>query len=200
MFYLYLLCFAGILYYYRKFLIVKIFKLFVVLMKWRIQNFNIVKQDAFKLGECDIIGKFNIKEYNIVHNNKDHIVIFANDSCISHDFSSEINDFKSNINEYLLNKNMIVHCSITNEHDDIVLDTTVEFRKFCYYYEKKFVLLPFFNRIQNYIRNKGNNDVNIFDYNFTIYLNDSEFTEYKYCIRDILHSNFDMLFESKKFV
>ena len=207
MFYLYLICFASILYYCRKFLIHKIFKLFIVLMKLRIRNFNVVKQDSFRLIGSDIIGKFNIKEFDVVHNNKTHNIIFLNENGSEfynnteiNDFRSNINDFRSNINEYLLNKNMIVHCSITDENGDIVVDTTVEFRKFCYYYEKKFVLLPFFNHIQNYIRNKGNNDINIFDYNFTIYLNDSEFTEYKYCIRDILYSNFDMLFESNKFI
>jgi hypothetical protein len=197
-------------------------------MKLRIRNFNVVKQDSFRLIGSDIIGKFNIKEFDVVHNNKTHNIIFLNENGSEfynnteindfrsnindfrsnindfrsniNDFRSNINDFRSNINEYLLNKNMIVHCSITDENGDIVVDTTVEFRKFCYYYEKKFVLLPFFNHIQNYIRNKGNNDINIFDYNFTIYLNDSEFTEYKYCIRDILYSNFDMLFESNKFI
>jgi hypothetical protein len=167
-------------------------------MKWKIENLDSVKQDSFKLNGYGIIGKYNINEYGVVHNNKTHNIIFVNEN--ESEFCTEINDFRSNINEYLLNKNMIVHCSITDKDQDIVVDTTEEFRKFCYYYEKNFVLLPFFNHIQKYIHSKGGNNVNIFDYNFTIYLNDSEFTEYTYCIRDILHSSFNMLFESKKFV
>lgn len=207
MFYLYLLCFVSILY-YRKFLIRKIFKLFIKLMKWKIDNFNCVKQDCFKPIKSDIVGKYNIQRYDVVHNNKTHDIIFVNKTGNESETCTEINDFRSNIDNYLLNKNMIVHCSITDKDkgkDDIV-DTTEEFRKFCYYYEKGVELLPFFNHIQNYVRDKGDNDrnifddINIFDYDFTIYLNDSEFTEYTYKIRDILHCSFDMLFESKKFI
>ena len=207
MFYLYLISFIGILY-YRKFIILKIFKLFIKLMKWKIDNFNYVKQDCFTLIKSDIIGKYNIQLYDVVHNNKTHNIIFVNETGNETETCTEIKDFRSNIDNYLLNKNMIVHCSITDKdkHNDIIVDTTEEFRKFCYYYEKGVILLPFFNHIQNYVRNKGNNhrnifdDINIFDYDFTIYLNDSEFTEYTYKIRDILHCNFDMLFTSKKFM
>ena len=215
MFYLYLLCFVSILY-YRKFLIRKIFKLFVKLIKWKIDNFNYIKQDCFTSTRCDIVGKYNIQRYDVVHNNKTHNIIFVNETGNETGNESEtvneINDFRSNIDNYLLNKNMIVHCSITGKvtgkvtekvtetgKDDII-DTTEEFRKFCYYYEKGVILLPFFNHIQNYVRNKGDKDMNIFEYDFTIYLNDSEFTEYTYSIRDILHCSFDMLFESKKFI
>jgi hypothetical protein len=138
MFYLYLLFFAGIMY-YRKFLIVKIFKLFIILMKWKIENLNSIKKHSFKQIGSDIIGKYVIKEYDVVHNNKNHNIIFGNDCCES-DFCTEIKDFVSNIDEYLLNKNMIVHCSITDKDNDIILDTTREFRKFCYYYEHKLAL------------------------------------------------------------
>lgn len=196
MFYLYLLCFVSILY-YRKFLIRKIFKLFVKLIKWKIDNFNCVKQDCFKQIKSDID---NIQRYDVVHNNKTHNIIFVNETGNESETCTEINDFRSNIDNYLLNKNMIVHCSITDKGKDDIVDTTEEFRKFCYYYEKGVRLLPFFNHIQNYVRNKGDKDINIFDYDFTIYLNDSEFTEYTYKIRDVLHCSFDMLFESKKFI
>lgn len=187
------MCFTGIIY-YRRFLFFKFISLFLELMKWKIKNFNKVKDDSFIEKGHETVGEYIIKGYDVVYNDKSHSIIFIKHNENLHEKEEE-QDFKSNIEEYLLNKTMIVHSSITNENGDIVIDTTEDFRKFCYYYEKELVLLPFFNYIQNKIK-----DECIFDYNFMIYLNDSEFTEYNYYIRDNLHSNFKMLFESKKFV
>lgn len=193
MLFLYLLCFIGIIY-YRRFLFLKLFSLFLELMKWKIENFNKVKDDVFIEKGCESVGEYIIKEYDVVYNNKSHSIIFTRHNKNNGNINEQ-DDFQSNITKYLLNKSMIVNCSITNNNGDIIIDTTEDFRKFCYYYKKEVILLPFFNCIQNKIESEC-----IFDYNFTIYLNDSEFTEYNYCIRDNMHSNFKMLFESKKFV
>lgn len=187
----------GLWYYYdKRNLIVQIIKLYMTVMKWKIENYDWIKEDSIKYVSSSVLGKYTINIYDVMYNNKNQEVIFA----IENDKKDDsLKEFESNKDTYLSNKKLLVHSSIVNNDGDIIIDTTEEFRKFCYYYESDLELIVFFNYIQTILKRR-NIDSNIFDEKFTIYLNDATFTEYTYPIRENMYTSFKTVFDPKKFV
>ena len=81
------------------------------------------------------------------------------------------------------NKNEIVFACITDENDLVVFDTTNEFRKFCFYFNNPICVNYF---LHYFMYTYKQNDVDILDYYLTIYMNDDDFSQKKYCIKQIL--------------
>lgn len=181
-----------LLYYYRKIVFVQLIRSYMVLAKWKVENYDWINEDSIKYGSSSVLGKYTIKKYDVMYNNKNQEIMFVNESI-------DLHEFEINKEEYLSNKNLLVHCSIINEGGDIILDTTDEFRKFCYYYKGDLELMVFFNYTQSLFKKRGIN-CNVFDEKFLIYLNDTVFTECTYPIRENLCTSFKELFDSKKFV
>jgi hypothetical protein len=129
-----------------------------------------------------------IEEYEIYLNGKKHdTVLIANSSII---LTENFNELMPNISNKLQNKNKIVYCNIINEKGDLVIELTNIFRKFFYYFDKQdFKSKMFFDYIQDYCDEKHDiyNGINIYEYDFVVYLNDDSFTELSYkinCIKE----------------
>jgi hypothetical protein len=175
-------------YYYRRFLFLKIFMMVLFFSKYIIQFYFYIKQkrnNSMHPAEYKKLNKYFIQKYNLISNDKDYTIMF-----MSHEknkLTHHINDFKNNIEDNLMNRDLIVHCNISSDND-IVIELTDIIRKFCYYFDKDYSLDMFFEYLDNYIiENKPQMQyINIYDYNFCIYLNDSDFTERLFPLKTLI--------------
>lgn len=182
------------IFYYRRFLILKIFVMGLFFSKYIIElyfymkrrrNNNMYKNNSKKL------NKYFIEKYHLISNDKDYSIIFiAKDIC---KLNENVSDFKKNIEDNLMNRDLIVHCNISLG-EDLVMELTDIIRKFCYYFDKDYSFDMFLEYLDNYIKeNKPQmHYVNIYDYNLCVYLNDNEFSEKIISLREL--SNNGMTF------
>jgi hypothetical protein len=176
-------------YYNRNYIFSFVFKitLFSVLNCIKLYSF-IYRNNGNKINKIKYqkIRDLYIEEYEIYLNGKKHdTVLIANSSII---LTENFNELMPNISNKLQNKNKIVYCNIINENGDVVIELTNIFRKFFYYFDKTdFKLKMFFDYIQDYCDEKYDiyNGINIYEYDFVVYLNDDSFTELGYKIKYI---------------
>jgi hypothetical protein len=176
-------------YYNRSYIFSFVFKitLFSVLNCIKLYSF-IYKKKNNKINKIKYqkIRDLYIEEYEIYLNGKKHdTVLIANSSII---LTENFNELMPNISNKLQNKNIIVYCNIINENGDVVIELTNIFRKFFYYFDKQdFKLKMFFDYVQAYCDEKDDmyNGINIYEYDFIVYLNDDSFTELGYKINYI---------------
>lgn len=183
--------FGGILYYFKRFLLRKSLLIVLFILRYVISLYTWMKRTTDKMYRLDYkrIDEYFMDKYYLIENDKTHTIVFI--STCNNSLHKHIIDFKMNKQRHLENKNKIVHCSITDSNENIIMDTTDLFRRFCYYYDKQHSLLGFFKYIDEHKREfkKNMDDINIYDYNFVIYLNDLTFTEVSYPIRDLINEN-----------
>jgi len=132
------------------------------------------------------IGNLKIEEYEIFFNDKKNNTVLIASSSIK--LTEQFNELVANYHTYLQNKNKIVYCNVVNEDGDLVIELTNMFRKFFYYFDKQdFKMEIFFDYVQEYLNNNKDiyNCINIYDYDFIVYLNDDSFTELGYNIKYI---------------
>lgn len=146
------------------------------------------KKDGIKVIKTKKLktGDLGVEEYEIVVNTKKHDIVLIGDT--SRELTNHFNDLISSISSKIENKNKIVYCSVVNKDGDIIIELTNIFRRFFYYFDKDdFKMSSFFDYVQDYIEEKSDiyNDLNIYDFNFIIYLNDLTFTELGYTIKYI---------------
>lgn len=167
------------IFYYRRFLILKIFVMGLFFSKYIIELYFYMKQkrnNSMYKGQSKTLNKYFIEKYHLISNDKDYTIVF-----MAKDFyklNENINDFKENIEDNIMNRDLIVHCNISLG-EDLVIELTDIIRKFCYYFDKDYSLDMFLEYLEDYIKeNKPQmNYINIYDYNLCVYLNDNEFSE-----------------------
>jgi hypothetical protein len=88
----------------------------------------------------------------------------------------------------IMNKDLIVHCNISND-DELVVELTNIFRKFCYYFDKDYTLDIFIEYLHDYISENYSDmqHINIYKYNLCVYLNDNEFSEKAFSLKTVIN-------------
>ena len=181
----------GVSYYFRRFIVRKVFWMSIFFLKYMITFYSFMKRSKNKMYRLEYkkLDDYVMDKYHLIENDKTHTVVFM--SNCNNALYKHIIDFKKDITSGLENKNLIVHCSISDDDNNIIMDLTELFRRFCHYYDKDYTLHGFFKYIEEHKREfkKNMSHVNIYDYNLIVYLNDNLFTEVSYPIRVILNEN-----------
>ena len=197
MWFILLFGFSILGYTYRKFILQKTIYFLLILIKYGITIYTFInkKKNGVTKRENHMIENYQFQEYNVIVDDKDHQAIILNTNAFGED-----DQFGKNISEKISNKNLIVHCSITNESNDILIDLTETFRHFFYHYEDQNVKMDgFFKYINEKYKDRYSlieaelnlsDKFNIYGYIFTIYMNDDFFTEYNYNIMEIVDKSF----------
>ena len=183
--------FVGLCYYFRMVMMRMFITVFFNVFRYVIICYSYMKKPGDKMNrlEYKLLDDCVVDKYYVTDSGKSHTLVFVA-SC-NNTLYGHITDFKRDIKRSIKNKNMIVHCSISDDSDNIVMDLTELFRRFCYYYDKNHTLHGFFKYVDEHRKEfkKNMEGVNIYDYNLSIYLNDDSFNEICYSIRDILDTN-----------
>lgn len=181
----------GLSYYYRRFIMNKMFWFVIFMLKYIITFYTFMKKSKDKMYRLEYknLNDYVMGKYHLIENDKTHTIVFV--STCNNKLFKHVTDFKMNIGKNLENKNLIVHCSISDDKNNIIMDLTELFRRFCYYYDKHHTLHGFFKYIDDHKKqfNKNMVYVDIYDYNLNIYLNDDTFTEISYPIKNLLDEN-----------
>lgn len=197
-----LIVFSGVMYYRRY--IFSIFCKYIILCMLgiiRLYCYVTKKKDGIKVIKTKKLKKvgLDVEEYELILNTKKHNVVLIGESSI--ELTNHFNDLLSNISCKIEDRNRIVYCSVVNKDGDIIVELTNIFRSFFYYFDKDdFKMSAFFDYVQDYIDEKSDiyNDINIYDFDFIIYLNDLTFTELGYTIKYIKDKSINDLLMSDK--
>jgi hypothetical protein len=187
MFYVCILAFVfPLIYVYRRFILLNFIWLCfnVYKLKRYISGlfFKPIK-DSVEKNFCKIINKHIYTEYKITQDENEYVMIFVSDT--NRMLYNDLVEFNKNKKDMILHKNKIVFAGITDENDQVLFDITNEFRKFCFYFDKQIgvnYFLDYFMYIQI--------DVDILDNYLTIYMNDEDFSQKKYSIKQISDKDF----------
>ena len=182
---------SGLSYYYRSYIFSFALRITLVSVLNCIKLYGFIyscfnKKNKINKIISKNIGNLKIEEYEIFLNDKKHDTILIASSSI--ELTEQFNELITNISNNLQNKNKIVYCNVVNQDDDIIVELTNIFRKFFYYFDKQdFKMEIFFDYVQEYLNDNNDkyNGVNIYNYNFIVYLNDDSFTELGYEIKYI---------------
>lgn len=133
-------------------------------------------KDSLKLTNGYDLQNYRIINYILTSKNanKHNIKIIYDKDDILHDEITILKDILKN-NE---SKNNIVHCSLTNELTNDMIELTSLFREFLFHFDKK-DNRSFIKNFLEYVKVSYDLD-NINNYTFIVYLNDENFTELKY--------------------
>lgn len=143
--------------------------------------------------------------YNVIKNNKNYKVVFS--STCDKKVQEHILDFKLNNDLCLASKNLIVNCNLnlTLDEGDVVrqpgtsndnvdmFDITEYVRYFCYYFDKD----EKFDMFLNYLEYKHNIDLSLYK-EITLYMNDFDFSEKVYSIKESRDMMFRDIFREVK--
>lgn len=136
---------------------------------------------------------YNFYEYKLRHNEKNYYITLINSQNDIQDKIHEckLNILKQNIEKKINNKNLIVHCSLVNKDDDIVLDVTNDFRKFKFYYDehKQDEYTLYLKYFFEYLKMKYT-ELDLTDLSLMIYKNDEQFTELRHSIENLYAKTF----------
>jgi hypothetical protein len=182
---------SGLTYYYRSYIFSFTLKitLFSILNCIKLYSFiysYFNKKNKINKIKSKNIENLQIEEYEIFFNDKKHNTVLIASSSIK--LTEQFNELVANMYNNLQNKNKIVYCNVVNEDGYLVIELTNMFRKFFYYFDKQdFKMKIFFDYVQEYLNDNKDiyNGINIYDYDFIVYLNDDSFTELGYKIKYI---------------
>lgn len=151
------------------------------------ENGEIVLQSVIEMEH------YNFCEYKIRYNQHDYYITLINEKGKAlHELKLE--KLKQNLQNKIDNKNLIVHCSLVNEEDDIVLDVTEDFRKFKFYYDEEIgeEYTPYTKYFFEYLQNKYS-ELDLSNLSLMIYKNDEQFTELRHNIENLYTTTFRQL-------
>ena len=177
-------------YVYRRLLMRMLFKLMFKLITTIVRLYTYYNKRSDKVKRLKYLqlgDKYALDEYNVINNDKTYHVILVGRS--NNKLYQDIIHFKKDVSNNLDNRNVIVHCSITNNNNDIVIDITEIFRRFVFYFNNEGSDINI-DVLAIYINHKYNNVVDENEHNLTIYMNDNCFTEYIYPLKDISNDTF----------
>lgn len=149
---------------------------------------KIKDQEQLELESVIKTDNYNFYEYKISFNNKNYYVTLINFDKEDKHHEMKLEKLRNNLETKINNKNLIVHCSLVNDQDDIILDVTEDFRKFKYYYdehENESYMKYFFE----YLQQKYDN-LDLSGLSLMIYKNDEQFTELKHNIENLYTKTF----------
>lgn len=149
-------------------------------LKTYVSSFNPI-QDSVEKIFCETINKHIYTEYKIIQDEKEYRMMFVSDT--NRGLYNDLVEFNENKKDMILYKNKIVFAGITDENDLVLFDTTNEFRKFCFYFDQPICVNYFLNYFMHMYKQ---NDLDILDNYLTIYMNDEDFSQKKYCIKQIV--------------
>lgn len=177
-------------FYYRRFIILKILFIGLFFSKYIIQLYFYIKQrrnNSMYKNQSKKLNKYLIEKHHLISNDKDYTIIFMAKDIYK--LNENISDFKQNIEDNLMNRDLIVHCNISLG-EDLVIELTDIIRKFCYYFDKDYSLDMFLEYLEDYIKeNKPQmHYINIYDYNLCVYLNDNDFSEKTISLKKLTNS------------
>lgn len=181
-----------ILYCYRRVVFLKALSLILWICKWRIEHrLKKIKPVSNKMTQktSTTINNSCFTEYDVVFNEKEYnFVVFSDYNRQSY---NDVLEFEKSIGNNIDKRNLIVHSSITNDMGEILFDITHDLRKFSFYFDKHVKLNRFFDFLDD---KKIKKRVNIIDYNIMLYMNDDNFTEKVYKIKEIYNTDFVTIF------
>lgn len=176
-------------FFYRRFIFLKVIILFWVLSRYIIKLYYYIKRRRnnrmYKVESKKLNGYF-METYNLIKDDKDYKVMFMSKD--KKDINVHFNDFKANMEDNIMNKDLIVHCNISND-DELVVELTNIFRKFCYYFDKDYKLDIFIEYLHDYISENYSDmqHINIYKYNLCVYLNDNNFSEKAFSLKTVIN-------------
>lgn len=176
-------------FFYRRFIMLKVVVLLWVLSTYTIKLYYYIKKRRnnrmYKVESKELNGYF-MEMYNLIKDDKDYKVMFMSKD--KKDINVQFNDFKANMEDNIMNKDLIVHCNISND-DELVVELTNIFRKFCYYFDKDYTLDIFIEYLHDYISENYSDmqHINIYKYNLCVYLNDNEFSEKAFSLKTVIN-------------
>lgn len=166
----------------------KIFKNFV----WVYSQFEIHLKPTDESSENVVLesiikmDNYNFHEYRLKHNEKNYYITLVNNDNQIHNIKLE--KLQKNIEKKVENKNLIVHCSLINKDEDIVLDVTEDFRKFKFYYDEQ-CGESYVKYFLEYLKKKYNT-LDLSNLTLMIYKNDEQFTELRHNIENLYTKTF----------
>lgn len=187
----------------------KLFKNFVwIYTKFEIASDNLIKYVAEEPEEEIVLQSviemedYSFYEYKIRYKEHSYYITLVNENGNNH-YQLKLEKLKQNLEKKLDNKNLIVHCSLVNADDDIVLDVTEDFRKFKYYYDENkektennldiksehSSYTPYTKYFFEYLQNKYPK-LDLHDLSLMIYKNDEQFTELRHRIENLYTKTF----------
>jgi hypothetical protein len=181
-----LILITVMLYCYRRVVFLKALSLILWIYKWRIEcRLKKIKpiQNQITHQTSTTINDSCFTEYDVIFNEKEYNFVMFSDF--------DVLEFEKSIGNNIDKRNLIVHSSITNDMGEILFDITSDLRKFSFYFDKHVKLNMFFDFLDD---KKIKKRVNITDYNIMLYMNDDNFTEKVYKIKEIYNTNFVTIF------
>lgn len=181
-----LILITVMLYCYRRVVFLKALSLILWIYKWRIEcRLKKIKpiQNQITRQTSTTINDSCFTEYDVIFNEKEYNFVMFSDF--------DVLEFEKSIGNNIDKRNLIVHSSITNDMGEILFDITSDLRKFSFYFDKHVKLNMFFDFLDD---KKIKKRVNITDYNIMLYMNDDNFTEKVYKIKEIYNTNFVTIF------
>jgi hypothetical protein len=169
-----------IVYYYRRVVFSKCLSLILYVCKWRIERrLKKTKPILNKMTQKTSITIDNVifTEYDVIFNEKEYNFVLSSDF--------DVLEFEKSIGNNIDKRNLIVHASITNDMGEILFDITNNLRRFSFYFDRRVK----FNRFFDFFHYE-----NIADYNIMLYMNDDDFTEKVYKIKEIYNTDFRTIF------
>jgi len=176
-----------LIYVYRRFILLNAIWLCFNLYKLKTYVsglcFNPIKDSVEKIF-CETINENIYTEYKIVQDEKEYTMAFVSDT--NRGLYNDLVKFNKNKKNIISYKNKIVFAGIIDENDLVLFDITNEFRKFCFYFSKPICVNYFLDYFMYMYKQKSDD---ILDHYLTIYMNDEDFSQKKYCIKQILNKN-----------
>lgn len=141
-------------------------------------------KDGVYLHECEVVKDGKTYKMHILNNDSTKLKK-----------EQVVHKFLENFDK----RNWIVHCSLTDDREDVILDLTEVFRDFVYHYDCKdeySTLKSFLNVVE---KQRSELSGLVQKMKLIIYLNDSVFTELVHTYDDIKHLYFcDILYQNKE--
>jgi hypothetical protein len=151
------------------------------------------EKDDFKKMEQKKLDNYHLHKYNLILDNKKHTISFMSECEVQ--LSNQVNDLKQTLKDKLCNKHYIVYCCIMDYNDNIYIDLTEVFRHFFHYFDiKSSDKVPRLTAFFKYVEDIYGTLLDPNKYQLVLYMNDDDFSEYSYPIKDILDKTFGDLF------
>lgn len=164
------------------------YKVLMTIVKMCTWVYDKCNQTGCKLQHVNTIriNDKNFQHYNAYIKNKKYKLKTISDEIV------EFND----VVKVFDNRKSIVHCSLTNDKEDILVDLTCVFREFVYHFDKEDNIYDFIEYVVEY--NKL--DFGKMDKKTTylvMYKNDDNFTEIKHKLEELEEKTFKYVLEMK---
>lgn len=165
---------------------------YVMLFSWQLKQFVFSKlyNRLTKTRQLSINNLLTITDYKLHINDKLYNVsVISNDNNNEKKYKCE-QTFKNNVKENISKRNIILHCSFMESKTEKTIDLTEIFRQFFLHFDEKTEECKMGNFISYVINTHQLSKHIVDDMSFYIILNDCEFSEKYYNVKDIYSYHF----------